>query len=55
MTKLKFLDVFSGIGGFKIALENVGFESIGYCDNDKYACQLYSNYFNTKNEVYYKD
>ena len=55
MTKLKFFDVFSGIGGFKIALENVGFESIGYCDNDKYACQLYSNYFNTKNEVYYKD
>ncbi len=35
--KIKFLDVFSGIGGFKIALENIGFEGIGFCDNDKYA------------------
>lgn len=52
---LRFFDVFSGIGGFKIALESVGFESIGFCDNDKYATQLYSAYFNTENEVYYDD
>ncbi len=52
---LKFFDTFSGIGGFKIALERLGFESIGFCDNDKYATQLYSEYFDTTNEVYYDD
>ena len=53
--KIKFLDVFSGIGGFKIALENVGFEGIGFCDNDKYAVQLYLAYHSKDNEVYYDD
>lgn len=52
---LKFLDLFSGIGGFKIALENVGFEGIGFCDNDKYAVQLYWAYHSKDNEVYYDD
>ncbi len=52
---LRFFDTFSGIGGFKIALERLGFESIGFCDNDKYATQLYSEYFDTTNEVYYDD
>src|SRR5574344_343959 len=53
--KIKFLDVFSGIGGFKIALENVGFECIGFCDSDKYAVQLYLAYLSNENEVYYDD
>jgi DNA (cytosine-5)-methyltransferase 1 len=53
--KIKFLDVFSGIGGFKIALENVGFEGIGFCDNDKHAVQLYIAYHSKDNEVYYDD
>ena len=39
--RLRFFDAFSGIGGFKIALENAGFECIGACDNDKYAKMLY--------------
>lgn len=52
---LKFLDLFSGIGGFKIALKNVGFEGIGFCDNDKYAVQLYLAYHSKDNEVYYDD
>ena len=53
--KIKFFDVFSGIGGFKIALENVGFEGIGFCDNDKYAVQLYLAYHSKDNEVYYHE
>src|SRR5574344_1747739 len=55
MNKLRFFDAFSGIGGFKIALENVGFEGIGFCDNDKYATQLYMAYLANNNEVYYED
>jgi DNA (cytosine-5)-methyltransferase 1 len=52
---LRFFDAFSGIGGFKIALENVGFKGIGFCDNDKYATQLYMAYLANNNEVYYED
>ena len=52
---LTFLDLFSGIGGFKIGLERAGFESIGYCDNDEYANKLYSAYFNTEKELFFND
>src|SRR5574344_2041241 len=53
--RLRFFDAFSGIGGFKIALENVGFECIGACDNDRYAKQLYLAYLSKDNEVFYDD
>ena len=56
MTKqLTFFDIFSGIGGFRIGLERAGFKSAGYCDNNKYAVQLYDNYFDTKEEFYFND
>ena len=55
MTKLKFFDAFSGIGGFKIALESVGFECMGFCDNDPYANQLYLAFLCNDNEVFYND
>ncbi|MCD7879938.1 MAG: DNA cytosine methyltransferase [Candidatus Gastranaerophilales bacterium] len=45
MTKLKFFDAFSGIGGFKLGLERAGFECVGYCDNDEYANKLYQAYY----------
>jgi DNA (cytosine-5)-methyltransferase 1 len=53
--RLRFFDAFSGIGGFKIALERVGFEGIGFCDNDKYANQLYLAFLANNNEVHYED
>ena len=53
--RLTFLDLFSGIGGFRIGLENAGFKSIGYCDNDKYANNLYKAYFNTEEELFFDD
>lgn len=43
--QLTFFDIFSGIGGFKIGLERAGFKSVGFCDNNKYAVQLYNAYF----------
>ena len=53
--QLTFLDLFSGIGGFRIGLERAGFKSIGYCDNDEYANKLYKAYFNTEEELFFND
>lgn len=53
--QLTFFDMFSGIGGFKIALEKAGFKCVGYCDNDKYATKLYREFFNTEQEMYFDD
>ena len=36
---LKTLDLFSGIGGFSIGLERVGFKTVAFCEIDKY-CRL---------------
>ena len=55
MNKLKFIDLFSGIGGFRIGLERAGFECIAYCDNDEYANKLYRNYFDTAKELFFND
>lgn len=53
--QLTFFDMFSGIGGFKIALGKAGFKCVGYCDNDKYATKLYREFFNTEEEIYFDD
>ena len=36
---MNHLDLFSGIGGFSLALENVGFKTVGFCEVDPY-CRL---------------
>lgn len=36
MKKLKVLDLFSGIGGFSLGLERAGFETIAFCEIEKY-------------------
>ena len=36
---MNHLDLFSGIGGFSLALEKVGFKTIAFCENDPY-CRL---------------
>ena len=36
---MNHLDLFSGIGGFSLALEKVGFKTIGFCERDEY-CRL---------------
>ena len=35
---MKTLDLFSGIGGFSLGLESVGFETVGFCEIDPF-CQ----------------
>ncbi|MBQ9246462.1 DNA (cytosine-5-)-methyltransferase [bacterium] len=53
--RLRFFDLFSGIGGFRLGLERAGFKCIGYCENDYHASLLYKSYFDTKQEFYIKD
>ena len=38
MEKYKILDLFSGLGGFSLGLENTGyFETVAFCDNNQYS------------------
>lgn len=41
---MKYLSLFSGIGAFEKALENlkISFDLVGYCENDKHASKAYS-------------
>jgi site-specific DNA-cytosine methylase len=53
--KLRFLDLFAGIGGFRLGLEQAGHECIGFCEIDKFARQAYKANFNTEGEVEWHD
>jgi DNA (cytosine-5)-methyltransferase 1 len=50
MPKLTFLDLFAGVGGFRIALEAAGFECVGYVEVDKFARKAYEANFDTEGE-----
>lgn len=53
---IKYLDMYSGIGGFRSALDVVGgFECVGFCEIDKYAKQAYETLYNTEGELYFED
>ncbi|WP_300453739.1 DNA (cytosine-5-)-methyltransferase [Fusobacterium sp.] len=41
----KFIDLFAGIGGFRIALEKIGFKCIFSAEIDKHACEVYKANF----------
>ena len=46
---IKFVDMFSGIGGFREGLTRAGgFECVGHCEIDKYANRSYNALFDTK-------
>ena len=48
--------MYSGIGGFRSALDEVGgFECVGYCEIDKFAKQAYETLYDTKGEMYFED
>ena len=48
---MKFIDLFSGIGGFRSALELNGHECIAYSEVDKFAKQSYQAIYNTEDEI----
>ena len=43
--EMKFIDLFSGIGGFRLGMESVGHECIGFCEIDKFARKSYKSIF----------
>lgn len=55
--KIKYLDMFAGIGGFRSGLSHFGdfFMPIGYCEIDKYARKAYEAMYNTKGELFFED
>lgn len=52
---MRFLDLFAGIGGFRLALEQAGHKCIGFCEIDKFARQTYKANFDTEGEVEWHD
>ncbi len=49
--KFTFIDLFAGIGGFRIALEKLGGQCLGYSEIDKQAIKVYQqNFINYRNQ-----
>ena len=52
---MNFLDLFSGIGGFRLGMEAAGHKCIGYCEIDKFARASYEAIHDTKGEIVLHD
>ena len=52
---MKFLDLFAGIGGFRLALESQGHECVGFCEKDKFALKSYKAIHDTSGEIEFND
>ena len=48
---MKFLDLFAGIGGFRLGMESAGHECIGFCEIDKFARASYKAIHDTEGEI----
>ncbi|HAM1643753.1 TPA: DNA (cytosine-5-)-methyltransferase [Listeria monocytogenes] len=47
---MNFLDLFAGIGGFRLGMERAGHKCVGYVEIDKYARKSYEAIHDTKGE-----
>ena len=47
---MRFLDLFAGIGGFRLGMEVAGHEPVGWCEIDKFARKSYEEVHNTDGE-----
>lgn len=52
---MTFLDLFAGIGGFRLGLEQAGHECIGFCEIDAFARKSYKAIHDTRGEVEWHD
>ena len=48
---MKFLDLFAGVGGFRLGMESAGHKCIGFCEIDKFARASYKAIHDTKGEI----
>lgn len=55
MKQLTFIDLFAGIGGMRLGLEQAGMKCVGYCEFDKYAVKSYRAIHDTRGEWYGAD
>jgi len=46
--KIKFIDLFAGIGGFRLGMEMAGHECVGHCELDRFALKSYEAIHNPK-------
>jgi len=47
---MKFVDLFAGIGGFRMGLEQAGHKCVGYVEKDKFARKSYEVIYDVENE-----
>ena len=52
---MNFLDLFAGIGGFRLGMERARHKCVGFCEIDKFARLSYKAMHNTENEIEYHD
>ena len=52
---MNFLDLFAGIGGFRLGMERAGHTCVGYCEIDKFARMSYQAIHKTDGEIDFKD
>ena len=52
---MRFIDLFSGIGGFRLGLEREGHTCVAYCEKDKFARRSYQAMYETKGEKAFHD
>lgn len=52
---MKFIDLFAGIGGFRLGMGMAGHKPVGWCEKDKFAQKSYKTMYNTKGEWFADD
>ena len=48
---MKFIDLFAGIGGFRLGMESAGHECVAFCEIDKFARASYKAVYDTEGEI----
>lgn len=52
---MKFIDLFAGIGGFRLGMESAGHECVAFCEIDKFARASYKAIHDTEGEEEFHD
>ena len=52
---MKFIDLFAGIGGFRLGMEMAGHECVGHCEIDKFAQRSYKAMHEPKDGEWFAD